>query len=183
MSLPEMKARTKGRVWQAIAQSGVNLSSLPQGDLDQLVDTIAEAVLLEMDEVLGEAGSQPVAMPAPAGAVEAVGMQETILWEGRPFLSLSTRYQITTERIRIVEGLMGKAREDIELVRVQDIDQTQSFGERVMNVGDITIRSHDPSSPAVVLHNVTNPQEVNEILRRAVLNARERHRLSYREEM
>jgi membrane protein YdbS with pleckstrin-like domain len=170
-------------VWQAIAQSGVNLSSLPQEEIDRLVDTIAESVLLEMDEILGEASEQSPSTPATTRGMGEGEGQETLLWEGRPFLSISVRYQITTERLRVVEGIMGKAREDIELVRVQDVDQTQSFGERMVNVGDIHIRSHDPSSPEIVLHNVTNPQEVHEILRRAVLEARKKHKLYYREEM
>jgi hypothetical protein len=71
----------------------------------------------------------------------------------------------------------------VELVRVQDIDQKQNVTERVMNIGDIYVRSHDPSKPEVVLRNIKDPLEVHEILRRAVLEARKRHRLSYREEM
>lgn len=179
MSVSEMQARIKSKVWQAIAQSGVNVSTLPQADVDTLVNTITEQVLGEMDALLGEAGSHVRTLAAPG----AVAGDESMLWEGRPFLSLGVHYQITTERVRIVEGIMGKEREDIELVRVQDIDQTQSLTERILNIGDIHIRSHDPSSPEVVLHNVANPQEVHEILRRAVLEARSRHRLSYREEM
>jgi hypothetical protein len=35
----------------------------------------------------------------------------------------------------------------------------------------------------MVLNNITNPMEVHEILRRAVIKARKRHNLSYREEM
>ena len=105
------------------------------------------------------------------------------LWEGRPFLSLRLYYQITSERVRITEGILGKEREDIELVRIQDIDHKQNLTERLLNLGDIYIRSHDPSQPEVVLNNVSNPMEVHEILRQALLKARKRYNLSYREEM
>ena len=108
---------------------------------------------------------------------------EKVLWEGRPFLSLNTRYVITNERVRIVEGILGKDREDIELVRIQDIDQSQSISERLLNIGDILIRSHDTTNPQAVIRNVKDPQAVHEILRRAVLDARKRHKLVYREEM
>ncbi|NJN98016.1 MAG: PH domain-containing protein [Anaerolineales bacterium] len=106
-----------------------------------------------------------------------------MLWEGRPYLSLSVHYKITNERVRITEGIVGKDREDIELVRIQDIDMTQGMSERMMNIGDIHIRSHDRSNPEVVLNNVSSPSEVHEILRRAVLKARKKHNVTFREEM
>jgi uncharacterized membrane protein YdbT with pleckstrin-like domain len=108
---------------------------------------------------------------------------EEILWEGRPFLSIATHYTITNQRLRITEGLLGKSREDIELVRIQDIDQTQSFTERTLRLGDLHIASHDPSHPQITLNNIRNPEEVHEILRRAVNIARQKYRLSFREEM
>jgi uncharacterized membrane protein YdbT with pleckstrin-like domain len=109
--------------------------------------------------------------------------KEDILWEGRPFLSLVLDYTITDERIRITEGLLGKRRENIELVRVQDLDYSQTFSDRLLNLGDITIRSHDTSHPQIVLKNVRDPEQVYEILRRAVLHARKKHGFTYREEM
>jgi hypothetical protein len=52
-----------------------------------------------------------------------------------------------------------------------------------MNLGDITIRSNDLSHPEVILRNIKDPIAVHEILRRAVLKARERFGLTFREEM
>jgi uncharacterized membrane protein YdbT with pleckstrin-like domain len=110
-------------------------------------------------------------------------LQEKILWQGRPFLSVSTNYLITDERIRVIHGLIGKDREDVELIRIQDIDLKQTLSDRILNVGDITILSHDSSHPELLLENVRDPDTVHEMLRRAVLNARKAHGLSYREEM
>ena len=108
---------------------------------------------------------------------------ERVLWEGRPFLSLVTHYRLTNERIRITHGLLAKQRIDIELVKIQDMEQTQRLAERMMNLGDITIRSHDPAHPEVVLENITDVQRVHELLRRARLDARKEHNFGYREEM
>jgi uncharacterized membrane protein YdbT with pleckstrin-like domain len=108
---------------------------------------------------------------------------EKVLWEGRPYLSLRVHYQITNERIRITKGMLGKDREDIELVRVQDIDVSQGMTERALGIGDINIRSHDQSHPHVKLNNVANPTEVHEILRRAMLKARKKYNVTFREEM
>jgi len=59
----------------------------------------------------------------------------------------------------------------------------QSMTERMLGVGDILIHSADPSLPKTQLNNVKQPEEVHEILRRAMLNARKRFRYSVHEEM
>ena len=182
MSLPEMRAKVKAGIWQAIAQSGVDTSSLPQANMDRLVGAITEGVLKEMDDFLSQASGQPAAV-AKSSVDDDDDDVEKVLWEGRPFLSLSVHYRITNERVRITEGMLGKDREDIELVRVQDIDMTQGLTERMLGIGDIHIRSHDRSNPDITLNNVSNPTEVHEILRRAVLKARKKYNVSFREEM
>lgn len=179
MDVKESRTRIKARVWQALAQSDLELKDLPKEDLEPLVEMVTDAALLEIDQELG----QSVAAESAKENGDADDDEEEVLWEGRPFLSISTRYIVTDERIRVIEGLLGKDREDIELVRVQDLDQSQSVSERLLNVGDIHIRSHDRSHPQVTLRNVKDPQQVHEIVRRAILNARKKHGLIYREEM
>lgn len=183
-SYNEAQARIKARIWQAVAQSD-QTNDIPKTSLEALVDMVTEAALLEVDVLLDES----VHEVTPETAVESGPTydpsddEETVLWEGRPFLSMTLHYTLTDERVRISEGLFGKTRDDIELVRIQDIDYKQNLTERMLKLGDLTIRSHDPKHPIVVLNNVKNPEEVHELMRRAVLKARKKHRLSYREEM
>ena len=183
MSFAEMKTRLKATIWQAVAQSGVDLSSLPQAEQDKLVSAITDGMLQAVDDILSEASGQPisgtVAQPDEAEDED----EERVLWEGRPFLSLTVHYQITNERVKVVEGLLGKERYDVELVRIQDVDHKQNLTERTLNIGDVFIRSHDPGKPELTLRNVSNPAEVHEIIRRAMLKARKKYNLSYREEM
>jgi len=181
MSLPEIRAQVKSGIWQAIAQSGVNLSSLPQADQDRLVGAITEGVLTQMDDVLSQTSGQSAS--ASVSTADDDLETEQVLWEGRPFLSLSVRYTITNQRVRIKEGLLGRDLEDVELVRIQDLDFNQSLTERMINVGDVVIRSHDSSHPQITLNNVANPTEVHEILRRAVMKARKKYGVTFREEM
>ena len=180
MKLNEAHARVKARIWQAIAQSKLDFKTIPQAQLEELIELTTAAALTEIDEELGE---ELGVISASESKSSGAGSDEKMLWEGRPFLSLTTRYVITNERLRIFEGLLGKDRLDIELIRIQDYDQKQSMTERMMNVGDIVISSHDPSSPKITLNNVRDPQTVHEILRRAVLESRKKHKLYYREEM
>ena len=42
MSFTEIKTRLKATIWQAVAQSGVDLSSLPQAEQDKLVTAVTE---------------------------------------------------------------------------------------------------------------------------------------------
>jgi hypothetical protein len=176
----EAQSRVKSSVWKALAQSDVDLSALSRSELEALVEIVTNAALLEIDKEIGEElNIGRDTLKPKAGGLD----DEEILWEGRPFLSVSTQYVITSQRVRIVEGLLGKDREDIELIRIQDIDQTQTLRERMLNLGDIIIRGHDTSHPKAILNNVSNPQEVHELLRKAILTARRKYGLTYREEM
>jgi uncharacterized membrane protein YdbT with pleckstrin-like domain len=110
-------------------------------------------------------------------------LDEEIIWKGRPFLSLIESYIITSERIKIITGFISRKVENYELIRIQDIDYKQNVGERIMNLGDITIRGHDTSDSSIVLKNISNPEEVYELLRRSWLQARKKHGLQFREYM
>jgi hypothetical protein len=178
MNPTEVQARVKARVWQEIAQSQSEFADIPHEKLGKLVDLATNAALLEFDDEIDEVIAKEKLDEELVGAID-----EKVLWQGRPFLTISRYYVITNERVRIMSGLLGKEREDVELIRIQDMDQRQTLRERFMNVGDIYIRSHDPSHPHIILNNVRDPQQVHEILRRAVLDARSKHGLYYREEM
>jgi hypothetical protein len=174
MTLEQNRARVIAAVWQAIAQSGVDLSSVPRDQQDRLVAAIADTLLPTVNQMLDEV--------APRVSAEVSG-EERVLWEGRPFLSITERYVLTTERVRIYRGLIGRNIDDIELVRLQDIDFTQNAGERMFGIGDIHLRGADPSTPEVTLRNVHQPEEVRELIRRAWLDARKRYGVSFREQM
>lgn len=174
MTLEQNRARVTGAVWQAVAQSGVDLSAIPRDQQDRLVAAIADSLLVTVNQMLDEVA--PPVSPAVSG-------EERIVWEGRPFLSISERYVLTTERVRIFRGLVGRDLEDLELVRLQDIDFSQNAGERILGIGDIHLRGADVSAPVVTLRNVHQPEEVRELIRRAWLDARKRYGVSFREEM
>ena len=177
MSIDKSRAQVVGSIWQAFAQSGVDLSSVSQDQQEKLVSKIADGVLVSVDAILGEA------MPSTPTEDGADELDERVLWTGRPFLSLVENYTITSERVKIVTGLVSRKVENFELIRVQDIDLKQGMGERMMGIGDIHIHGQDPSNPDVVLRNVSKPEEVYEIMRKAWLEARKRHGLQFREYM
>lgn len=191
MTIDKIRAQLVSSIWQAVAQSGVDLSTISQEDQEKLVRGIADQVMVSMNSVLDEVVKQETLYPPidkPVGdqqEVEQPGdeFDEEILWEDRPFLSLVEKYILTNERIKIIHGLMSRQIENFELVRVQDIDFKQNVGERMLGIGDIFIRGHDESNPQIILRNVTSPEDVYETIRRAWLAARKRHGLQFREYM
>lgn len=177
MSIEQTRAKVIASIWQAVAQSGVDLSAIPREQVEKLVSEIANASMLTMNDVMSE-------LPKPKANVDLEDdKSEKLLWEGRPFLSLIESYMITNERIRITRGLVGRDYENFELIRVQDLDYSQGLSERMLGIGDIHIKGADPSNPEIILRNIPKPAEVYEILRRAWLAARKAHGLVFREEM
>lgn len=176
MSIEQYRARMKSAVWKAIASSGIDISSLSPEQQATIVDAMADESLTVLNDILDEIYKNESGQPQLEG-------EETIIWEGRPFLSLVESYIITSERIKISTGLIGKDFENFELVRIQDIDVSQAVGDRILGLGDIHIRGADPSSPLVTLRNINNPNQVYELLRKAWLAARKRYGLIFREEM
>jgi hypothetical protein len=167
----------KSSIWRAIAQSGVDISTIPADKQEILVSRIAEYVSISLNEILQKEN------PFPEEAIQDLSEEEKVLWEGRPFLSLVETYVITTERLKIIKGFLGRDVEIFELIRLQDIDYKQNLGERIINRGDIFIQGQDASRPKITLRNVENPEKVYEILRKSWLAARKRHGLQFREFM
>jgi len=82
MSIEKIRAKVIGSIWQAVAQSGVDLSALPHDQQENLVSKIADNVMatinsLQEDEIKGEVNAEIVD-----------DLDESVLWKGRPFLSL-----------------------------------------------------------------------------------------------
>jgi len=179
----EAQARIKARIWQSLAQSDLDLSALDKNTMESLVDLVTAEALIEMDEQLGESWMGSMATEPSTKDEELDSETEKILWEGRPFLSVSMHYSLTNERLHISEGMFGKTHHDVDLVRIQDIDFSQSFSERFLNLGDILIHSQDSNTPSLSLMNIRDPQGVVNILRRAVRDARKEYKLTFQEEM
>ena len=158
----------------------MTVDAIPQAQLQAVVNALADGVFAALNGVESE-GDRGVAATASANPDPAA--EEELLWSGRPYLSIGIRYELTSQRLRVIRGLLGRSVEEVELVRVRDTSVRQHAGERALNVGDITIVSNDPSNPEYTLNNVTNPSDVREMIRRATLAEKQRRGLHYREEM
>lgn len=164
--------------YSSLEESKTDLTALPPGQLQGLVRAISDSMFAVLDQLEEEDAAKPV---APVAGANADPGAEQVLWYGRPFMTIRVRYELTNHRLRIYRGLIGRDIEELDLVRVRDTKVKQHAGERAMNIGDITIFSHDQSNPEIVLNNVNDPVEVREIIRKAYLAEQERRGLRYRD--
>lgn len=79
------------------------------------------------------------------------------------------RYRISNYRIDYEKGLLGKKIETLELWHVDDIEFEQSFFDRIMGVGKITVFSNDKTTPKLELKGLPNPRPLFESLKQRVI--------------
>src|SRR4029079_8898630 len=144
------------------SESGVEITAIPQNQLQAIVNALADGVFAALaavdtahDALLGNniAGAAR-GVTAQGAPQDAVPHQEQLLWRGRPYLTLGTIYELTTQRIRVLRGLLTNNVDEVELIRVHDTEVKQHVGERILNVVDIVIFSDDNTSPELILDNV-----------------------------
>lgn len=194
MERNQIRQVVTAQFYQSLAENNVQIQSIPQSELQAIVNSLADGVFAALAAVESEGdrppGNSPMGVQAAAMAAKdpnnpdaIVDVEEQLLWRGRPYLTIGTLYEITTQRIRIRRGILGNTIEEVELVRVKDTRVKQHLGERVLDIGDVTVISNDASMPEVVLHNVSDPVTVRELIRKAVNDEKKRRGLRYREDL
>lgn len=84
------------------------------------------------------------------------------------------RYELTTERMKLREGVLNKLLNEVELYRVRDYRAEQPFHLRIFSLGNVIIGTTDGSHPQVVLRAVHDVEHVLELVRRCVEDCRAR---------
>jgi hypothetical protein len=185
MQREQMRQIITAQVYQSLSENNLQIKAIPPNELQGLINALADGVFAAVAaaEAEGDAESGQRMAAVPMASEGASQPEEQKLWRGRPYLSIGLVYELTTQRLRILRGILGSTIDEVELVRIKDTRVKQHLGERVLDVGDVTIISNDPSQPEVVLHNVSNPIEVRELIRKATNAEKERRGLRYREDM
>ena len=75
------------------------------------------------------------------------------------------KYEITTERIRVTEGVFSKKIEELELYRVKDAKVIEPFWLRLFSLGNIVLTTSDRSHPTLVIPAVPDVRGLREQLR------------------
>jgi hypothetical protein len=88
--------------------------------------------------------------------------------------SLSTRFELTTQRVRVERGVFSKSRQDTELYRIDDLVLERPLGMRMLGHAVLHLRSSDRSTPEIRLYGVPGLDALAEKLRECSLRERER---------
>jgi uncharacterized membrane protein YdbT with pleckstrin-like domain len=63
-------------------------------------------------------------------------------------------YELTSERLKITEGVFSKVTDTLELYRVKDIETRQPFLYRLFGVENIQMNTSDTSSPFIFIEAI-----------------------------
>jgi uncharacterized membrane protein YdbT with pleckstrin-like domain len=86
-------------------------------------------------------------------------------------------YEVTSQRIRIRQGILTRRTEEMELYRVEDVSLVEPIHLRLIGRGNLEIKSNDSSTPVLLLPALKGVEHLREILRQAVEQCRERKRV------
>lgn len=70
----------------------------------------------------------------------------------------TTKITILDGRLRYESGLFSKTTRTMELVKVQDVRVDQTLGQRLFNVGDVSLETAGESS-RIVMRSIDRPQQ------------------------
>lgn len=86
-------------------------------------------------------------------------------------------YEVTSERIRISNGLVTRRTDELELYRVKDTTLVEPFLLRMFSLGDIEITTHDVSTPVLRLEAIKGARALREELRQSIETCRDKKRV------
>jgi len=111
------------------------------------------AVIALLGEAFGDGTSTTIlvlALIAGSALVVLIGFLRRV----------ATVYTITTRRLHIKHGLISRDVQETKIERVQDVNYTQSFYQRMMQIGDIDFDTAAEDASGFVFAGVAQPEEV-----------------------
>ena len=86
-------------------------------------------------------------------------------------------FELTSERLRLYEGVLNQEIDEIELYRVKDTTITRPFLQRIFGLSTITLKTSDRTHPEVIIPAIKEGMEVREKIRSHVETVRESKRV------
>lgn len=92
--------------------------------------------------------------------------------------SLSTRFEITSQRVRVERGLLSTVKDSLELFRIDHFDVHKPLGMRLVGQCQLHLRSSDASIQSVILYGIPDLEQLADDLREYSLKERARRRVT-----
>jgi uncharacterized membrane protein YdbT with pleckstrin-like domain len=77
-------------------------------------------------------------------------------------------YELTTERLKITEGVFSKVTDTLELYRVKDIETREPFLYRMFHLQNIAVNTSDASSPFILIEAIPSAVAFGDKMRNQV---------------
>lgn len=87
------------------------------------------------------------------------------------------RHELTTERIKLYEGVLNQKMDDVELYRVKDTSMERPFWCRIFGLSTLVIETSDRSQPKIEIKAIRDGLGLREMLRKQVEYWRDRKRV------
>ncbi len=116
------------------------------------------AILLRSSQV------EPVFSFLLAGAAFIPAVIAAIKWAH----TQCRRYQVTTERIHLREGILSRKTDALELYRVKDYVLVEPFSLRMFGLGSLVLSTTDDKNPTMTIQAVSGVQTLRDQIRKHV---------------
>ncbi len=88
---------------------------------------------------------------------------------------LTLKYRVTTQRVFFIQGFLSRTTDELEIIRVDDVQYRQGLFERIFNIGTIVViaptdKTHgEPTrggTGKLEMRGVKDPEKVKELIRK-----------------
>ncbi len=101
-----------------------------------------------------------------------------VLWMSWKYLVVKCQvYELTSQRLRLYEGVFNRKIDELELYRVKDTNIEQPFWFRIFGLGNVNLTTSDRSHEEVSILAVKDVTVVREHVRRHVESLRDQKRV------
>lgn len=84
----------------------------------------------------------------------------------------NTKFELTTQRLKLRHGVLNKEMNDLELYRVRDYTLEQPFFLRLLGLANITLNTSDSTTPVLIIRAVRDGERLRDQIRTAVEQCR-----------
>lgn len=107
-----------------------------------------------------------------------IGLLVPLVWAIWEYLKVRCRvYELTTERLRLYQGVINQRIDEVELYRVKDTRILKPFWYRIFGLSTLFLDTSDRSFPKVKIDAISDAESVRETLRKQVEYWRDRKRV------
>lgn len=152
-------------IWQGSPSQVINISSFVVNGLAAIA--IIAAVVFSSQYVGGliALGAAMMLLIFPVGAA---------LWRWSD--TKARLYTLTSQRLRIKQGVFSRREDELELYRVDDISIEQPFFLRLFGVANVVLASSDRTTPRTIIPAVGASDQLRDKLRSCIEECRDRKR-------